>query len=436
MKSLKFLLPVLIILFVWSCETVDPLIEEIQTGILIGNYDAAIETANRAIEEDSTNSLAYYYKGVALGQSAHMKEDPADRKPIYEETRKTLLESKKWMERAEDRPDEYDDVGEAIISFWAFEHNQGIDYLTDDSARAAVATPDEYALSNFINATVIEPDSALSYIALSSTHFNQGNLQSAISAYEDAMTRMSEPEFDDYDFLINLYILDEDFENAERLSIEAREYYPGETRLVQYLADIYIQTERTDEAIELVRDLIAEDPENPQLYRVLGTQIYQSVNAINQDISNLLEESFEVERDMRRASGSERDAKEAELDEMRNELDELIAQSRELTELAASEMKKVIELDDQDHESYNILGVIYQNEAANLFDQRNFTVDNERAQELDDEARYNLRQAQQYYERAAEIKPEEEEYWLALFQVYTTLGMEEEARDAMERAGM
>ncbi len=436
MKSLKFLIPALIVLLVWSCETIDPLVEEMQTGILIGNYEAAIETANRALEEDSTNSLAHYYKGVALGQSAQLLEDPSERKPIYEETRKSLLESKKWMEREEERPDEYDDVGEAIISFWAFEHNQGIDFLTDDSARAAVPTPDEFALANFKNATVIEPDSALSYIALSSTHFNQGNLQSAITAYESAMEKLEEPEFDDYDFMINLYLLDEDLENAESLLNEAMEIYPDEVRLIEYLADIYIQTQRTDEAIELVRDLIAQDPENPQLYRVLGTQIYQSVNAINNDISNLLEESFELEREMLRASGSERDAKEAELDEMRNELDELIAQSRELTELAAAEMKKVIELDDQDHEAFNILGVIYQNEAANLFDQRNFTVDNERAQELDEEARENLREAQRFYEKAAEIKPEEEEYWMALFQVYTTLGMEEKARDAMERAGM
>jgi tetratricopeptide (TPR) repeat protein len=100
-------------------------------------------------------------------------------------------------------------------------------------------------------------------------------------------------------------------------------------------------------------------------------------------------------------------------------------------------MEQVVELLPQDDDANNILGIIFQNKAANLFEQRNSIVDdNELVQELDDQAREALQEARTYYERAAEIDPDTPEYWESLFQVYTTLGMEEEAREAMEKAGM
>ena len=437
MKSQKLLiLPLLAFLFLWSCETIDPLIEEIQTGILIGNYEAAIERADEAIAADSMNTLAWYYKGVAQGQMAQAFDDPADRTPYYEETRKTFIEGQRWMQKKDELPDEYNDTDEALVSFWAFEHNQGLDYLNEDSLRMQVDDPDQFALDNFINATVIQPDSAISYLALSYTEFNMGKIEEATASHENYMKYVSEPSEDDYAFMANLYTIVEDLDAAEKIVNEGLEIYPASTQLVEYLADLYIQSERTDEAIELVRLLIEKDPENPQLYRVLGTQIYQAVNDINADISELLEEVFELEREFNRASPSEQERIQVQLDEKVETLNSLIERSGELTLLAIAEMEKVVALDDEDHEAYNILGVIYQNEAANLFDQRNFTVDNERAQELDEQARENLRYAQKYYERAAELQPDEEEYWLALFQVYTTLGMEEEANEAMERAGM
>jgi len=128
---------------------------------------------------------------------------------------------------------------------------------------------------------------------------------------------------------------------------------------------------------------------------------------------------------------------EEELEDVRERIDILQEESSELTDVAINNMEKVVELLPQDDEAYNILGIIYQNKAANLFEQRNSIVDdNELVQELDNRAREALQEARQYYERAAEINPDTPEYWESLFQVYTTLGMEEEARDAMQKAGM
>jgi len=41
-----------------------------------------------------------------------------------------------------------------------------------------------------------------------------------------------------------------------------------------------------------------------------------------------------------------------------------------------------------------------------------------------------------YYEIAAEIDPDNQEYWKNLFSIYTALGMDQKAEEAMQKAGM
>ncbi|MDX1671665.1 MAG: tetratricopeptide repeat protein, partial [Balneolaceae bacterium] len=108
----------------------------------------------------------------------------------------------------------------------------------------------------------------------------------------------------------------------------------------------------------------------------------------------------------------------------------------ELTNQAEEKLKTVIEYRPNDANAYNTLGIIYQNKAATLFEERNLTEDNKKAKQLDQKARDMLRQAMKYYENATEIDPDNKEYWQALFRVYTTLGMDQKAKEAMKKAGL
>jgi len=438
MKSPKKLLfPLLLIGFMWGCETTDPLVSEMETNTFLGNYEAVFNAADRALEADSSNSLAYYYRGVAYGFKAQDTTPPWDRQSSYSNSREAFMNAKDWMNRAEERPDEFEEIDNYITNFWADEHNSAIAYLTDDSTSNSVDNPNRYALAHLQNATTIQPDSALSYIVLASTQFNTGNTPQAIETYEMAMERLDVPGEDDYEFLISLYLDQDEYEKAFDMTMRAREDYPENTQFVQFLADIYIQQGNIDEAISIIEDLIEDEPDNPQYYRVLGTQIYQNVSTINSEVTELYNQAFDMEREIRSLSGEEREDMEEELEDVRERIDILQEESSELTDVAINNMEKVVELLPQDDEAYNILGIIYQNKAANLFEQRNSIVDdNELVQELDNRAREALQEARQYYERAAEINPDTPEYWESLFQVYTTLGMEEEARDAMQKAGM
>lgn len=438
MKRIKILLfPLLLIGFLWGCETTDPLVSEMETNLFLGNYETVYDAADEALEADSSNSLAYFYRGVAYGFEAQDTDPSWERVPLYENSREAFMNSREWMNRAEDRPAEFEEIGDYITNFWAEEHNAAIGYLTDDSVRATVDNPERYAIGHLESATTIQPDSALSYIVLASTQFNQGDTPQAIETYEMAMERLEVPEQDDYEFLISLYLDQGQYDKASDMTQRAREDYPENTQFVQFLADIYIQQGNIDEAISIIEELIEAEPDNPQYYRVLGTQIYQNVSAINSEVAELYNQAFDLERDIRTLSGEEAEEAEEELEDVRNRIDELQEESSELTDIAVENMEQVVELLPEDDDAYNILGIIYQNKAANLFEQRNSIVDDsELVQELDQQARESLQQARQYYERAAEIDPDVSEYWESLFQVYTTLGMEEEAREAMEKAGM
>ncbi|CAN5229100.1 hypothetical protein BH23BAC3_BH23BAC3_10570 [soil metagenome] len=438
MKRLKFLLfPFLLAGVLWGCETTDPLVSEMETNTFMGDYEAVLDAADRALEQDSSNHYAYFYRGIAYGSQAREIELPWDRTSLFGDSRESFMTAKEVMEQAEDRPGEYEEIDEIITEYWALEHNDAVGYLTEDSLRATVDDPERYAIGHLNNAVTIQPDSALSYIVLSSTQFNQGDITESIATYERAMERMETPEVEDYEFLISLYINQERYDDAEELTLEARDNYPENSQFVQFLADIYIQKGNIDEAVAIIEELIADDPENPQYYRVLGTQIYQNVTAINDRISRMYNESFDKEREARQLSGEARDQAMADVELLRRDIDELEDESAELTSIAIENMEEVVRLRPDDDDGYNILGIIYQNKAANLFEQRNSIVDNhERVEELDQQARDALQEARENYERAAEINPQVSEYWESLFQVYTTLGMEEEAREAMERADM
>ncbi len=438
MKRLNYILfPILLAGILWGCETTDPLVSEMETNTFLGDYEAVLDAADRALEQDSSNSYAYFYRGIAYGSQALEIEQPWERTSLYGDSRESFMTAKEVMEQAEDTPDEYEEIDDIITEFWATEHNDAVGYLTEDSLRTAVDDPERYAIGHLNNAITIQPDSALSYIVLSSTQFNQGDITESIATYERAMERMESPEIEDYEFLISLYIDQGRYDDAEELTLEARENYPDNTQFVQFLADIYIQQGNIDEAISIIEELIADEPDNPQYYRVLGTQIYQNVTEINDRISGMYNEAFDKEREARQLSGDAREEALAEVQELRDQITELEEESAELTNIAIENMEEVVRLNPDDDDGYNILGIIYQNKAANLFEQRNSIVDDaELVEELDQQARDALQEAREHYEKAAEINPEVSEYWESLFQVYTTLGMEEEAREAMERADM
>lgn len=439
LANMKRYTPILLIFiflgFLWSCETTDPLVNEVQISLFTGDYEAALETVDNALEINPDNYIAHYYKGVVLSSQAYEMEPAASRKEVYAEARTSLERARELMEAQEETPAELEELEETIVSYWADEYNMGVNYQNDDSLFNATPEPYQLSLAHLENAVTINPDSAMTYQVISSTHFQLNNVQEAISTYETAIDMLDNPEVSDYEYLTSLYLYDNQYDKAIEMSQRALDDYEGNSIFVQFLADAYIQSGERDKAIELVESLIEEEPDNAQYRRVLGTQIYQSVEALTEDLGELYEEQFELRRQSNSQSGSEQEATLAELEQLENEIDAREAEIDELTDISIREMKEVVRMEPDSEDANFILGIIYQNRAANLFDRRNNTNDNAESNQYDEMARNVLDQARTHYEKAAEINPDNPENWQSLFQVYTILNMEEEAEEAMRRAG-
>jgi tetratricopeptide (TPR) repeat protein len=434
MKIRPLFILLLTVGILWGCETLDPLVRDARNAVQSGDYEAAIEATNQALEEDSSNALAYYYKATALGSLAEDLQPPSDRKPYYEDMREAMDNARRFGSEMENPPGELDNIESFITTVWANEHNAGAEILTDDSTRQATPNPEETARDHFINATTVQPDSSISHVVLSSVLYQLGNVEEATQAYEHAMSLIDEPLYEDYEFLISLYFVQNRYEEARDLALQALEEYPNESAFIQFLADSYLETGETERAISLIRDLIEDNPNNPQYYFVLGTQLYRTAEEHINESGRLYQRIYQMQDQMAQLSSSERENLESEIESLMAEAEEAEREGLELADMAVEEIQSSIELAPEDDNAYNVLGIIYQNKAAALFDKRNNTRDNDLAREYDEEAREYLREAMGFYERAAELDPDNTDYWQALFQVYTTLGMDEEAEEAMQKA--
>ncbi|MDX1618236.1 MAG: tetratricopeptide repeat-containing protein, partial [Balneolaceae bacterium] len=136
------------------------------------------------------------------------------------------------------------------------------------------------------------------------------------------------------------------------------------------------------------------------------------------------------------ASGSQANQIKQQVNTLRQRTQQLQKEIGSLTDNAIAELETVLEYRPDDASAYNTLGIIYQNKASALFEERNQTTDNQKAAALDKQAREQLRQAMNYYEKAASIDPDNKEYWQSLYRVYVALGMDEKAKEAEKKAGL
>lgn len=436
----KKILPLLIITLTagifYGCSSSNPYVSESKSALENQNFEAALQAAEESIKNQPNDPSGYYYKGVALGELADTKE-PSERKEVYKRMNETFEKAREVAAQSENAPSELDRIDPVKNALWRTEHNKAIEYAADDSVKQVTENPLKLAISHLENATVIIPDSVLSWDVLSQVHYMDNNLKGAIDAMEVVVEKKDSLTADDYLRLSGYYRLDKQPEQAINVLQKARKQFPQNVQLVQNLADAYTNADRIDESIAVIEELIKQDPENPQYHLVLGTQIYQSVLQINEKLKSNYDQIFELERKARNASGTEAQEIKQKITELEKENNKLQTRIDELTAKATEEIETVIEYRPDDDVAYNTLGVIYQNKAAALFEERNReTEDDQRAMKLDQQAKDVLRQAMRYYEKAAEINPENQDYWRSLFSIYTNLGMDKKAEEAMKKAGM
>jgi tetratricopeptide (TPR) repeat protein len=417
-----------------SCETTDPLIEEAQINIFTQNFDSAQATLDRSIAQNPTKGLPHYYKALAYAEEARTIQPPSDRKETYRNFRSSIKTSEElFAAQTEDVPTEAEETQDLIYNTWGFEHNMAIEYVNNDSLSATVSNPYDYSAYHLENAVIINPDSVLSWNILAQIYGLNEEYEPAIDALKKAMSLDDNPDSDDYRNLSVYYRQTNQPEKAVSTLEAGIEAYPDSVVLVQNLADAYMQTGQRDESIAIIEDLIETDPNNAQYRLALGTQLLQITSEMSETISVNYDQIYVLNTESNDLSAEQIKSKTDSLtrinENITEELDELTLQAEE-------QLLRASELRPEDAAVYNFLGINFQNKAAALFEKRNFTTNDELSMQYDEQAKAELNKALEYYKTATELDPDNTNYWETLSRVYLQLDMQEEAEEAMQKAGM
>lgn len=417
-----------------GCTATDPNIETAKLSFKSGDYDKALESINTAITNNPSNADAYNFKGNVLAEQAQKKANPADRLPLYTDMRIAYKTAISIYDTTNKKPQsQLIDIN--VTRYWASEHNSGIRLVAIDGTPEPAAI--KKAEAHFTNAIAIEPDSITSYEILAEVYLMDNNYDKAIEYMSLGMSKQEKPDMSRYLRLAAFYEMNKNDDAVLNTLREAESNYPDSIGVVQSLANAYLRINDTDNALATVKKLIDSEPENAQYRLVYGTQLYTTTETLATELESNYELLSVLKKDVKATKDKKTQARlTKEIDSLKTADKSLKIKIDDLTEKALVQLRKVIELQPEDGPSNFTIGAIIQNKAASIFKDRDMTDDNKEASKLDKLAKSTLNEALPYYEKAVEISPNEKDYWMTLFRVYTTLGMTDKAQVAMEKAGL
>jgi tetratricopeptide (TPR) repeat protein len=162
-----------------------------------------------------------------------------------------------------------------------------------------------------------------------------------------------------------------------------REYFPNESSLQLEEAQLYLETGENDKLVNSLKESIAADPSNANLYRVIG-QTYENIGD---------------------------------------------------DDLAIESYTKAIELNPDFGDAIFNLGAIYVNRASTLYTEANnlpFEED-KKYQKLKGEADADLHLALPYLEKSLELNPGDKVIIAALKEAYANLKMNDKLKELMDK---
>jgi tetratricopeptide (TPR) repeat protein len=210
------------------------------------------------------------------------------------------------------------------------------------------------------------------YAGLAATQI--GDSQKAIAALERAK-EYPYRQNDTYGYLYYEYEQVKDTANMEKLAKEGLALFPQDSTFILNLINIYIYSDRNEEAVNYLNKMIADKPDNDIYYNVLGS-VYESGL---------------------------------------NDLDK-----------AEKNFAKALEINPNYVEALSNLGRIYYNQGINTQGEANMLSDNKLYQEEIAKAKALFEKARPYFEKAHQINPGQQEYLVALRGIYYNLNMGKE----------
>lgn len=357
-----------------------------------------IDSLNALLDSQKGTPDQFYNKGLYLTQLAQKRENPNQRPSIYKDAQQALHKSIE-LSNGLNRDDEK--AQELLKVSWSHEHNQGVRIMQQDST---IANPDyQRAADHFNNATVIIPDSSISYKMEARAYYKSQQNKRAITVLKEAINTIEQaPSL--LEQLAFLYLETNQPQKAITAYERADSFSDQNLNLLHGLSNAYITAGEHQKAAELLQALLESKPENIIYQQSLATELFfiagQKLESITSDLQN------------------DKKLEEAALETV----DSLLTR-------AENRYKQILNENPDDQDVKQDLAHFYQNSAVK-YQQLLPLVDKENKQFLKDNIKRYLSSSIPLLKQLAKQHPDDEQVWKNLYQAYSYLGMQEEARRA------
>ncbi|MEX0945177.1 MAG: tetratricopeptide repeat protein [Balneolaceae bacterium] len=331
---------------------------------------------------------------------AESQANPSDRYPIYQNLYELSLESSNMEE-----PD-VEHLDEIINRAWSSEQNSGVQLL--QATRNAEDVNSYYdILAHFDNAIVLQPDSLVTYNLMATTFYENGSINNAIDTLERAFEWSNSSDNTIREKLAYLYLETGRTDEAINVYESLLASEPDNDHLTHGLTNAYMISNRHEDAIDRLTALVEQYPTRIYYREALASQLYyrfeeQTIGYLNDsgEISNSITISDLI----------------SQLDEIHSIFDELNTNS------------------PSNEESIFRMATFYKNSAGQLLQlATNQSVPDEQAVNLNQLADFYLENAITHWERLADMNPGNLEYLSILYDLYIQTERIEEA-ESIERS--
>lgn len=344
-----------------------------------GELKEAMTVIDEAVQSSSTaqDAKAWYWRGTVYwdlyGKDTTRKIHP-DPLPVAIESFTKCLEFDKKDDFKED-PENADRMLKYAKAYQLNEYyNKGINKYNKGDYAGALADFEVLIASNPIDSNIFLNAGVFAEKA--------GQRSKAIKYYQEALNRkLQKPQI--YTSMANLYKAEKDTAAALATLAIGRQQFPGEKALVVEEVNIYLASNKSDKALEMLSKAIELDPKNSSLYFAKGKCYDDLKDRANAEIF----------------------------------------------------YKKSFEVDPTYFDGYYNLGIMYFNDGADITNAANKVPakDVKKYNELKKKAQDAFKAAQPYLEKGLELQPKDFNTLLALQQLYANINMLEKSKEMKDR---
>lgn len=359
--------------FFYSCGTSQVNIDELLAN---NNYQQALEEIDSRLSEDP-NQPHLYIQRAQINTALAKDTDPELRAEFYTNTSNDFDAA---IDHEADQ-DQVATIDSLRQQYWKDEHNAGL------QAAENSAIPDRYqrAKIHFQNALILRNDAISSYRNLSVAQFNLGDVDDAINSLETALSYTQDPPSELYENLGYLYLEIGQPSDAARYYELANKDVSGDLNLAFGLVNAYISNGDSDSAVDILENLVDENPNNPDLRNVYGTQLYEITSEILEELKSAYENNNSTLAE------------------------QLMGEAEGMGENAEEQLIEAFKRDTSNVEYLESLAVFYNNLSAKYLSLQSMAPDeNKRA--IRNKAYTLIDFATDYYERLLDIDPNNQEY--------------------------